>query len=59
MLDDMLARANSVCLPALSRSDRRVLALLVVARVDCVVLYYNCAVLYCAVLAVLEVRWWW
>ena len=56
MLDDMLAQANSVCLPALSRSDRRVLALLVVARVDCVVLYYNCAVLYCAVLAVLEVR---
>ena len=49
MLDDMLARANSVRLPALSRSDRRVLALLLVARVDC-------AVLYCAVLAVLAVR---
>ena len=39
----MLARAKSVCLLALSRSDRRVLALLLV-RVDC-------AVLCCAVLA--------
>ena len=36
-LDDMLARANSVCLLALSRSDRRVLALPFV-RVDCAVL---------------------
>ena len=51
MVDDMLALANSVCLPPLSRSDRRVLALLLVARVDC-------AVVYCAVLAVLAVRWW-
>ena len=45
MLDDMLARANSVCLPAMSRSDRHVLALLFVARGDC-------AVVYCTVLAV-------
>ena len=30
MLDDMLERANSVCLPALSRSDRRALGLLFV-----------------------------
>ena len=30
MLNDMLARANSICLLALSRSDRRVLALLLV-----------------------------
>ena len=30
MLDDMLARADSVCLLALSRSDRRVLALPIV-----------------------------
>ena len=43
MLDNMLARANSVCFLALSRSDRRVLALLLV-RVDC-------AALCCAVLA--------
>ena len=43
MLDDMLARANSVCLLALLRFDRRVLGLLLV-RVDC-------AVLCCAVLA--------
>ena len=50
MLDDMLARANSVCLPALSRSDRRVLALLLVVRVDC-------AVLNCAVIVVFAVRW--
>ena len=43
MLDhDMLAPANSACLAALSRSDRRVLALLLV-RVDCVALC--CAVL--------------
>ena len=42
MLDDVLARANSVCLPALSRSDRPVLALLLVAGVDNAVLY--CAV---------------
>ena len=48
MLDDMLAQANSVCLPAWSRSDRPVLALLLVARVDC-------AVPYCAVLAVFAV----
>ena len=33
MLEDMLVRANSVCLLALARSDRRVLALLLV-RVD-------------------------
>ena len=46
---DMLARANSVCLPALSRSDRRVLSLLTVERVDCVVLHG-------AVLAVLAVQ---
>ena len=52
MLDDMLARANSVCLPALPCSDWRVLALLLVARVYCAVLF--CAVL--AVLAVLAVR---
>ena len=39
-LDDMLARDNSVCLLALSRSDRRILALLIVARVDCAVLCY-------------------
>ena len=39
---DMLARVNLVCLPALSRFDRRVLALLDV-RVDCAVL--RCAVL--------------
>ena len=44
-LDDMLARANSVCLLALSRSDERVLALLPV-RVDGAVLC--CAVLCCA-----------
>ena len=31
MLDDMLALANSVCLLALSRSDRHVLALLLCA----------------------------
>ena len=37
MLDNMLARANSVCLLALSRFDRRVLALLLV-RVDCAAL---------------------
>ena len=48
MLDDMLAGANSVSLPAMPRSDRRVVALLLVARVDC-------AVLYRAVLAVLAV----
>ena len=36
MLDNTLARANSVCLLALSRSDRRALALLLV-RVDCAV----------------------
>ena len=35
MLDDMLARAKSVCLPGLSRPDQRVLDLLLVARVDC------------------------
>ena len=51
MLDDMLAQANSVCLPALSRSDRRVLVSLLVARVDC-------AVLYRAVITVLVVRGW-
>ena len=45
----MLARTNSVWLPALSRSDRGALAVLLVARVDC-------AVLYCVVLAVLAVR---
>ena len=44
----MLARANSACLLALSRSDRHLLALLLV-RVDCAVLF--CAVLCCAVLA--------
>ena len=44
MLDDMRARANSACLLALLRSDRRALILLLV-RVDC-------AVLCCAVLAV-------
>ena len=53
MLGDMRARANSVCFPALSRSDRRVLALLLVARIDCAVLS---TVL--SVLAVLAVRWW-
>ena len=36
MLDDMLVRANSVRLLALSRSERRVLVLLRV-RVDCAV----------------------
>ena len=42
MLDhDMLAPANSACLAALSRSDRRVLALLLV-RVDCVALCCAC-----------------
>ena len=45
----MLARTNSVWLPALSRSDRGALAVLLVARVDC-------AVLYCIALAVLAVR---
>ena len=45
----MLSRANPVCLPVLSHSDRRVIALRLVAPVDCVVLY-------CAVLAVLAVR---
>ena len=44
----MLTRANSVCVIALSRSDWRVLALLLV-RVDCAALC--CAVLCCAVLA--------
>ena len=39
MLDNVLARASSVCLLALSRSDRCVLALLIV-RVDCAVLCY-------------------
>ena len=39
MLDNMLARVNSVCLHALSRCDWRVLALLLGARVDCAVLY--------------------
>ena len=43
MLEDMLVRANSVCLLALARSDRRVLALLLV-RVEW-------AGLCCAVLA--------
>ena len=41
MLDDMLALANSVCLLALSRSDRHVLALLLRAgliALCCVVL---------------------
>ena len=37
MLDDMLALANCICLLALSRSERRVLALLLV-RVECAVL---------------------
>ena len=36
----MLARANSVCLLALARSDRRVLALPLV-RVDCAVLCWR------------------
>ena len=45
----MLARANSACLLGLSRSDRRVLALLLL-RVDCAVLC--CFVLCCAVLEV-------
>ena len=49
MFDDMVARANPICLPAFSRSDRRV-GLLLVARVDCPVLY--CAVLDNSVLAV-------
>ena len=44
MVDDMLALANSVSLLVLSRSDRRVLALLL-ARVEW------CAVLCCAVFA--------
>ena len=44
MLDDMLGRANSVCLPALSRADRRVLDLMLVMRVDCAVLHC-CAVI--------------
>ena len=39
--DDMLARANSVCLVALSRSDLRVLALVLV-RVDCAVARCAC-----------------
>ena len=43
-LDDMLARANSVCLLALSRSDRRVLSLLLV-RVHCATSMLCCAVL--------------
>ena len=51
MQADRLARANSVCMPALPRCDRRVLALLLVARVDC-------GVRYCAVLAMLAARWW-
>ena len=38
---DMLAQANSVCLLELSRSDRRVLAVLR-ARVDCAVLCCAC-----------------
>ena len=42
MLEDVLARANSVCLLALTRPERRVFALLVM-RV-------NCAALCCAVL---------
>ena len=50
VLDGTLTRANSVCLPALSRFDRRVLALPLVVRV-------GCAVLHCDVLAVLAVRW--
>ena len=48
----MLTRANSVCVLALSRSDWRVLALLLV-RVDCATLcsaVLRCAVLCCAVL---------
>ena len=43
MIDDMLARANPVCLLALSRSDRRTFALLLV-RVDSAVL---CCALLC------------
>ena len=42
MLDDMVARANSVCLLALSRSDRRVLALLLVGVDCCAVLFLRC-----------------
>ena len=41
MFDGMLARAHSFCLLALSRFDRRVLALLLV-RVDCAVLCCAC-----------------